>query len=414
MPRGWTLPILEGIRPAPACDCGTMLIDPTYDVLVVGAGPAGARTAEVLSRRGLSVALVERDPEPGLPAHCTGIVSAECFEHYAMPESLIIKSIRSFVLRSPSGRGAKVKRKTTQAYVLDRPAMDRWFVERATDEGAVLMASTTVTALAWNGAGVEGRAEREGETFKIRARAAVVATGFGGKLPRQVGLGAPGDLLSGCQVVVEADGIDELEVLTGQAYGDGGFGWLLPWKPGLALAGLMTRRGTMNHLGDLVGRLQNEGRVGAVQEVFRLRAIPVGASGHTVADGIVGVGDAMGLVKPTSGGGIYFGLLSADLAAPVLADAIEAGDLSAVRLSAYERQWRDLLDAEIRQGVALRGLIEKLPDALVEQMHRLLSVPGLRRLLVRAAPSFDWHSGPLTRFLAKLQHSTDESAARVG
>jgi len=101
------------------------------------------------------------------------------------------------------------------------------------------------------------------------------------------------------------------------------------------------------------------------------------------------------------------------LAAPVLASAIEAGDLSAVRLATYENRWRDLLEAEIKQGEALRSLIEQLPDRLVEQMHRLLGVPGLRRLLVRSAPSFDWHSGPLTAFLTTLQRNTDEASARV-
>lgn len=391
-----------------------MPTETTYDAIVVGAGPAGARTAEVLARRGLHVAIVERGSEPGAPVHCTGIVSAECFEHYQLPESLIINPVRSFVLRSPSGRGAPVKRQKTQAYVLDRPAMDRLLVERAVAAGAELITSTNVTDIAWTGNGVEAQVDRDGELFAMNARAAVIATGFGGKLPRKAGLATPGDLLSGCQVVVEARDVDQLEVLTGQAYGDGGFAWLVPWKPGLALTGLMTRRGTMDHLGDHVARLQAEGRVGAVHEVYRCRAIPIGTSSHTVSDGIVGVGDAMGLVKPTSGGGIYFGLLSADLAGPVLADAIEAGDVSATRLSSYENQWRELLDAEIKQGAALRGLIEQLPDALVEQMHRLLGVPGLRRLLVRAAPSFDWHSGPLTSFLTRLQRSTDDATARVG
>jgi flavin-dependent dehydrogenase len=291
--------------------------------------------------------------------------------------------------------------------------MDRLFVERAVAAGVELITSTTVSDLAWTGTGVEAQAQRDGEAITLHAHAAVIATGFGGKLPRKAGLGAPGDLLSGCQVVAEARDVDELEVLTGKAYGDGGFAWLVPWKPGLALTGLMTRRGTMNHLGDHVARLQTEGRIGAVHEVYRCRAIPIGTAGHTVSDGIVGVGDAMGLVKPTSGGGIYFGLLSADFAAPVLAAAIEDGDLSAARLAPYENQWRDLLESEIKQGEALRGLLEQLPDGLVEQMHRLLGVPGLRRLLVRSAPSFDWHSGPLTAFLAKLQRSTEEASARV-
>jgi hypothetical protein len=87
--------------------------------------------------------------------------------------------------------------------------------------------------------------------------------------------------------------------------------------------------------------------------------------------------------------------------------------LSAARLATYENQWRDLLETEIEQGEALRGLLEQLPDRLIEQMHRLLGVPGLRRLLVRTAPSFDWHSGPLTGFLTTLQRSTDETSVRV-
>ncbi len=386
----------------------------TYDAIVVGAGPAGARTAAVLAQRGLHVAIVERNPEPGYPTHCTGIVSAECFKHYELPESLIIQPIQSFVLRSPSGRGATVQRKAIQAYVLDRPAMDRLFVERAMSAGAELITSTNVADITWTGTGIEAQADRAGTSFTISAHAAVIATGFGGKLPRKAGLDAPGDLLSGCQVVVEATGVDELEVMTGQAYGEGGFGWLVPWKPGLALTGLMTRRGTMNYLRDQVARLQAEGRIGTVREAYRCRAIPIGASSHTVANGVVGVGDAIGLVKPTSGGGIYFGLLSADLAAPILADAIWAGDLSASRLAAYEIEWRNLLDAEIKLGKALRALIEQLPDSLVEQMHRLLGVPGLKRLLVREAPSFDWHSGPLISFLAKLQQKTDEATPGVG
>jgi digeranylgeranylglycerophospholipid reductase len=384
-----------------------------YDALVVGAGPAGARTAEVLALHGRRVLLVERNREPGTPSHCTGIVSAECFERYQLPESLIINPVRSFVLRSPSGRGSRLKRNTTQAFVLDRPAMDRLFVERAVTAGAELLQSTTVNDLIWTGSSIEAQAKCKGESITFHASAAVIATGFGGKLPRKAGLGTPGGLLSGCQVIAEARDVGELEVLTGKAYGDGGFAWLVPWKPGFALTGLMTRRGTMKLLVDHVERLQEEGRIGPVHEVYRCRAIPIGTAGHTVSDGIVGVGDAMGLVKPTSGGGIYFGLLSADLAAHVLAGAIEAGDLSAARLATYENQWRDLLETEIEQGEALRGLLEQLPDRLIEQMHRLLGVPGLRRLLVRTAPSFDWHSGPLTGFLTTLQRSTDETSVRV-
>jgi geranylgeranyl reductase family protein len=382
-----------------------------YDATVVGAGPAGARTAEALAHQGLSVALIERDPAPGSPVHCTGIVSTECFERYDLPDSLLINSISSFMLRSPSGRGATVRRKATQAHVLDRVALDRLLVARAVAAGADLLTSTTVSDLRWTGAGVEIHAQRGGVPFGINSTVAVVATGFGGKLPKRAGLGSPQDLLSGCQAVVESDNLDEIEVFTGAAYGDGGFGWLVPWLPGYALAGLMTRRDTMNYLSDHIERLQQAGRVGRVHEVYRCRAIPLGVATHSVVDGIVGVGDVVGQVKPTSGGGIYFGLLSADIAATVIGNAIRSGDVSAASLMPYERQWRILLESEIEQGYALRKLIEHLPDTVIEHLHRLLNVPVLRRALVAAAPSFDWHSGPLTRVLARLQRPTDTVSA---
>ena len=384
-----------------------------YDVAVVGAGPAGARSAEALARRGFNVALFERDPLPGLPVHCTGIVSAECFERYGLPASLLVQEVKSFVLTSPSGRRAHVRRNATQAYVLDRVELDRLLVRRAVNAGAELIMSTAVEAVTWaEGGGATLRASQAGYPIEVSARSAIVATGFGSKLPRRVGLGGPSDVLSGCQAVVEnIGGAEELEVMTGSAYGDGGFGWLLPWKPGLALTGILTRRDTMAYLRTQVARLQYSGRIGAVQEMFRCRAIPLGASNRTVMNGIIGVGDAMGQVKPTSGGGIFFSLLCADVASEVLGDALLAGDVSAARLQPYERRWRALLEQEIRQGYALRRILEQMPEPVVEHLHRMLNIPGLRNILLRSAASFDWHSGPLTNLLARLQKQTERARA---
>ena len=380
---------------------------PEYDVAVIGAGPAGSQTARSLADRGFRVVLLEKEAEPGSPVHCTGIVSTECFERYRLPESLIVQSVSSFALLSPSGRRAHVERTSIQAHVLDRAPMDRLFVERAKAAGAELVTSFRVDDVRWTGSSVRLMGTHAATPTRLDARAAVIATGFGTKLPRKAGLGSAGDVVSGCQAVVEADASTELEVLTGASFGDGGYGWVVPWKPGLALTGLMTRRDTMSHLGAHISRLQNSGRIGAVREIYRCRAIPLGAAGSSVADGVLGVGDAVGQVKPTSGGGIYFGLLAADEAASVLATALENGDTTATSLAPYERRWRALLEREIQDGYLLRRLIEQLPDSIVEQMHRLLTVPGLRRFLVGSAPSFDWHSGPLATVLARLRRYTE-------
>ncbi len=384
---------------------------PDYDVAVVGAGPAGSRTAQLLSEAGHRVVLIERDAEPGQPVHCTGIVSHECFERYGLPDWLIVNSVRSFVLRSPSGRSAEVNRKQVQAHVLDRAALDRYLVHRAELAGTVLLASTGIDEIEWNGRGVTLTGLSGGRRLSLSARVAVVATGYGSRLPKSLGLSASSGVISGCQAVVETEDVDQLEVFTGGAFGDGGFGWLVPWKPGLALAGLLTRRRTMDHLRDYLERLRESGRIGAVRELYRCRAIPLGVAEHAVSDGVIGVGDAVGQVKPTSGGGIYYGLLGADAAAETLVVALEAGDLSARGLQPYEHRWRAALVPEIRQGYALRRLIEQLPDSVVESCHRLLGVPGLKRLLLAAAPNFDWHSKSLTNFLTHLRRRSNEKQA---
>ena len=379
----------------------------SYDVAVIGAGPAGSRTAAILASLGHRVGLLEQHAEPGQPVHCTGIVSDECFQRYELPASLVIRSDNSFVLRSPSGRGAPVRRKAVQAHVLDRAALDRWLAARAVEAGADLLTSTVVEDVRWTGTGVQLAATVHGEPALIEARVAVVATGFGAPVARKLGMGQAGEVLAGCQAVVDAYDVDAVEVFTGDALGRGGYGWLVPWKPGLALAGLLTRRHTMTYLQHHVARLQDSGRVGPIQEVFRCRPIPLGLPSRTVSDGVVGVGDVAGQVKPTTGGGIYYALLGADAAAWTVAEALEAGDVSASALAPYEERWRAAMETEIRQGMLLRNLLEQLPESAIEHLHRLLGVPVLRRVLVAAAPSFDWHSRKLTRVLQHFDRSRD-------
>ncbi len=373
------------------------------DVAVVGAGPSGARTAELLARRGHDVIILERDVQPGQPVHCTGIVSRECLERYELPRSLIYHEVSSFVLRSPKGRGAQVHRKAVQAYVVDRVALDLHMVERARTAGAWLLTSAAVDDLEWDGAGVRILATVSGRREARYVRAAVLATGYGAPLARHLGLSQTGDVISGAQALVEAPEVSQVEVFTGGVHGRGGFGWLVPHRPGYALAGVLTRSGTVPHMRQFVERLQADGRVGAVHEVYRCRPIPLGVAKKTVIDGIIGVGDVVNQVKPTTGGGIYYGLLGADAAAETLAEALATGDLTARGLAPYEQRWRRLMASEIALGYQLRRVIEQLPDAVVEQMHRLLRMPGLRRILLSAAMPFDWHAGALLRFVDRLQ-----------
>ena len=80
------------------------------------------------------------------------------------------------------------------------------------------------------------------------------------------------------------------------------------------------------------------------------------------------VGDAAGQVKPTSGGGIYYGLLCADIAADTLHRALQEGDFSAGMLSRYERKWKKRLGRELKIGYWARRMFERLSDGQIDRI----------------------------------------------
>jgi flavin-dependent dehydrogenase len=119
--------------------------------------------------------------------------------------------------------------------------------------------------------------------------------------------------------------------------------------------------------------------------VPRHKVLPLGPIGRTTRDRVLAVGDAAGLVKPTTGGGIYYSLLSAELAADTLLPALAADTLSADRLAAYERAWRDQIGSELRWQLILRRIAQRLPDADIDRLFDLARNDGLMPIVRRTA-----------------------------
>jgi digeranylgeranylglycerophospholipid reductase len=129
--------------------------------------------------------------------------------------------------------------------------------------------------------------------------------------------------------------------------------------------------------------------------------LPLGPVPRTWSDRILVVGDAAGLVKPTTGGGIYYGLLTGHLAAGVLAEALGDDRLGASRLKEYERRWRARLGPEIRAGLAFRAVAARFNDVTVDRLIELARVDGIVPLLKQTA-DFNWHH---TAARALLRHA---------
>jgi flavin-dependent dehydrogenase len=117
----------------------------------------------------------------------------------------------------------------------------------------------------------------------------------------------------------------------------------------------------------------------------RRRLLPLSTLPRTFASRLLVVGDAAGLVKPTTGGGIYYSLLSAMLAAETLIPALHNNRLDAETLSVYQQRWRQRLGPEFQAQLALRMLAQRMSDADIDALFDLALTDGVMPIVRRTA-----------------------------
>ena len=105
-------------------------------------------------------------------------------------------------------------------------------------------------------------------------------------------------------------------------------------------------------------------------------------------------------IAPTTGGGIYYGLLCADIAVEVIHDALSADDCSGKRLSHYERGWKEKLSREIQIGYWARKIYEGLDDRQIENIFDIIRANNIHEAILQSPDfSFDWHGDSILRVL---------------
>lgn len=371
-----------------------------YDVIVIGGGPAGSYVAYKLAGMGHDVVVLEQKEKLGERVCCAGIISQECVNSFAIDDSVVLRRVNSAKLFSPSGRMLRLWRQETQACIVDRAAFDMAIANWAQGKGAQYVLNSLVRDIEVGDDGVRVEAARQGEGLNFEARAAVIATGFGSRLVGGLGLGKIGDFIMGAQAEVETIGVDEVEVYFDQEVAPGFFAWLAPTSPSKALVGLLSRRSPELYLRKLISSLLVQGKIVSDEAELSHRGISLKPLARTYGRRLVVVGDAAGQVKPTTGGGIYYGLLCADIAANNLHRALENDDLSARNLASYEREWKKKLGGELKIGYYARKFYEHLSDRQVDKVFDIIKSNGIDEALLKTDDlSFDWHGEVILRLL---------------
>src|SRR3989441_1759115 len=369
------------------------------DAIVVGAAPAGFSRAFRAGEGGLNAPLLEEHEELGVPTHCSGIVWGETNRLYKVPDDVVLSRPSACLVISPGGRVAELEDPGEEIAVLDRAGFDRAIAASVLEAGGAIGTGCRVDHVRNGDRSVEVETNH-GE--RLRARALVLACGVTYRFHPLLGSRLPSPILHTARMELAASPADKLEVHVGRQVAPEGLAWLVPFRRDDATyvkSGALLRGDARLYLEKFLARPSIASRLQESPGEPIRRLMPVAPVTKSYADRIVAVGDAAGLTKPVSGGGIFYSLLSAQFAAETLIEALAADDLSAARLSRYEARWRGRLMPEIRTSRRFRDCLARLSDDEWDTLLTALASDDVQTLIRRKA-MVNWH-GPLILSMLK-------------
>jgi digeranylgeranylglycerophospholipid reductase len=360
---------------------------PSVDVVVVGAGPTGSNSARLLADRGWSVLLLEEHPEVGRPVQCAGLVTPRVFDFTPFPiGDLWENDLRGGIVYSPDGTSVRFETDHVQAQAMDRARFDQKLAESAVDAGAELRTGTKAVAAFRDADGVTVTIQTDGKRQDIRCRLIVGADGIRSRVGDWFGFPDVDERVSAYEAELTGCTIPEGEehlipMFAGKAQAPGFFSWIIPvgrgrTRSGLAVATGLSEKAAKRYYERMFEDVASGQYLsGAAESYLIIGAIPLGLRTRLVQDRVMLVGDAAGMAKPTSGGGILMGLIGSEALAGVAHAALEKNLLDEHTLRPYERRVRKRIGRDLRKGGMLRNLFVRFRDDDLDLLARLLTAP---------------------------------------
>lgn len=331
-------------------------------ILIVGAGPTGCYTAQLLKKMGYQPMLLEEHATLGKPVHCAGIISSEILtlvEHFISTDAINNK-VDIFSINTPWEDPFSISKEGI-AVVLNREKFDSSL-----------------------GEGLDVHLGERVSSIKNNSNIYIINTEQGGKYEADILIGADGvnsivrkyflhnyvkknvksniklDYYFGLQYLIELDDSsqmishNEIRVFFNSKIPF--FVWIVPEKGHSLRIGVLADNGK-KVLTDFMREQRIEGEI---KEIYTGK-IPIGYI-PTSANSIALVGDAACQIKPLTGGGLSYGLQSA----VILADCIKEG-----KLEQYDSRWKKKFGQEIRFGIKARKIYENLDESQRWEIFKL-------------------------------------------
>lgn len=337
-----------------------------WDVIIVGAGPTGGRTATHLASLGHSVLMLEEHSEIGRPFQCAGLVTPKAMHEVELYDS-VLQEIDGAKIHGPDGTlvpvGTEGKLRT---YVVCRKQFDQGVVQQAMQAGATLSLNSTPEDATADDNGVSVLVNIDGEPVQMSTKLLIGCDGAHSWTRRHFRMGRPNEMMIGFQTEVFGyEGNPRwLEMFSGSAIAPGFFAWVIPSGFGSHRIGVWS---TPDRLGgksveqcyeDLLNHELWKDRFDSITETARYCGpIPSGMIKKTVSNRVMLLGDAAGMAKPTTGGGIGPGFrqikgILAPLSAAIKEDALNEKQLHKITSKHFNAMKKDQDKAR-----ALRNLL---------------------------------------------------------
>ncbi|NIP39031.1 MAG: NAD(P)/FAD-dependent oxidoreductase [Candidatus Dadabacteria bacterium] len=373
-------------------------MDTEFDVIIVGGGPSGLSAASFLSDKGYNVALFDRNNLIGEDVVCSGVISNEVFDRYDLPTSSIVAKLKDAELVSPYGSSIQYSHSERSVSVVDRHKFDYNLFEKAQQKGAKILTAANVKSIKINEDGALASVILDNEVKDFRSKLIVLATGVRFNLHPKVGFGRPSKILKAIQVEVGEVLSDKLKLFWGSQYSDGFFGWSIPLDDGKTRVGVMTKSSPRESINNLLTELNYDHHISTGCINYKQRGISFGSISKSYSDRVIALGEAAGLVKTTTGGGIFYGILSAEIASEIVDKCFKTADFTENSLSEYETGWKNVIGNEIKHGQYFHNFFSRLSDESIDELFSAVSKDGLLDYISRSG-NFDWHSGTVVKIL---------------
>ncbi len=321
-----------------------------YDVIVVGAGPAGSTASRFAAAGGASVLMLEKDRDVGYPVRCAEAVSHEGVVQFIEPDPRwIAATVGKFRIVVPNGNSI-VPRLDGIGYVLERRIFDYELAKLAVSQGAEVVTKAYVYDLLRSDGEITGvRALIKDQKIDIRGKVIIGADGVESRVGKWGGIDTTchiHDMESCAQVTLSGVNVDEgiLDFYFGDEIAPGGYLWVFPKGKDSANVGIgisvecAKEKAAVRWLDEFVQK--------KFPHAAMLTRIAGGVPCAKTCDEIVKgnvmiVGDAAHQVNPVSGGGIISGMIGGMIAGQVAAEALERKD--SAHLQEYQKRWQKRL-----------------------------------------------------------------------